>query len=171
MKTILSIGIALYKAKGIYKLFLILSTATLTTPLVDALEKFLLPNFDNLAIFLILLILDIVSGLFKHSGKWSKEAKNTLDKDEFFFKLFRKMFASVVWLMFINVIENLSETTSVYFNNFGIGVLVSWLGWSITANLYVITGGTFPPEWVLKKLKQGNKDSDLNDKNIEENEE
>lgn len=167
MKTIFSIGVALYKAKGFYQFFLIFSTALSITPLLDSLQKYLTPNFDYIAIWLILMVLDVFSGIFKHSGIWDKDAKNTLDKDVFFFKLLRKVFASGVWLVLINVVEVHSKIASEYLDMFGIGVLVSWLAWSIASNLYVITGSSFPPEWIMKRLRTANTDEDHKNKEDE----
>jgi len=156
MKLYLLIGISLYKAKGLSQGLLIFITASATIPFIESLKKFVIPNsFDNWAIFLILLILDVGSGLFKHSGKWKKDQPNTLDKDDFFYKLFRKVFAGFVWLVMINVILNL-ENSNTYFDSFGIGTLISWLGWSIASNLYVISGSTFPPKWIMKKIRTAN---------------
>jgi len=160
MKTIFSICVALYKAKGLYKLTLITSTALSITPLLDSLQKYLTPNFDYIAIWLILMIADVLSGLYKHSGKWDKDQPNTLDKDAFFYKLMRKVFASAIWLVIINVIEVHSRIASEYLDMFGIGVLISWLIWSIASNLYVITGSSFPPEWIMKRLRTANEDED-----------
>ena len=156
MKTFLLIGLYLYKAKGASQALLILITASMTVPLLETIQKFIVPKtLDNWVIFLILLILDVVSGIYKHSGKWKKGQPNTLDKDDFFYKLFRKVFAGAIWLILINVILNL-ENTSDYFDSFGIGTLISWLGWSIASNLYVISGSTFPPKWIMNKLKNAN---------------
>lgn len=164
MKTLISIGIALYQAKGFYKIALIASTASTLTPLLEAFKKYLFPNFDNLAIFVILLTLDLASGLYKASGLWSREAPNVLNKDIFFHKLIRKVFASVIWLILINVFENFTSDGSLvseYLDGFGIAVLIAWFAWSIGANLHVITNGAFPPAWVMNRLKKANEDKEL----------
>ena len=155
MKTLIAIGLSLYKAKGFFQGFLILSTALTISPLLDSFKKFLSPNFDYLAIWLILMTLDALSGIYKHSGIWDKNAPNTLSKDLFFFKLLRKSFSSAIWLVVINLIENYSKVAHDYLDIFGIGVLISWLSWSVASNLYVITGESFPPQWVMVRLKSG----------------
>ncbi len=156
MKVILLLGLYLYKAKGFCQVFLIFVTACAAVPLLETIKKFMIPNsFDNWVVFLILLILDVMSGLYRHSGKWKKGQPNTLDKDEFFYKLFRKVIAGVLWLILVNVVINL-ERTSVYFDTFGICTLISWLGWSIASNIYVFTGSTFPPKWIMNKLRNAN---------------
>jgi hypothetical protein len=160
MKLYLLIGLSLYKMKGVAQGLLIFISASATIPIIETFKKYLFPNvWDNWAIFLILLILDVVSGLYKHSGLWEKDQPNTLNKDNFFFKLFRKVFAGSVWLVLINVILNL-DNSSAYFDSFGISVLISWLGWSIASNLYVISGSTFPPKWIMNKLRNANEDED-----------
>ena len=164
------IGLYLYSTKGASKIYLIAITALTVNPFLETINKYIIPDrFDNYAIFLILLILDTLSGVFKHSGLWHKKMKtksNTLDKDEFFHKLLRKVFAGSVWLILVNMINKM-DNTSGYFDMFGISVLLSWLGWSIASNLYVITGSTFPPEWVMKKLRNANEkeDKDINTHN------
>lgn len=163
MKIILSILLAMYKAKGLYKIVLIATTALSITPLLDSLQKYLTPNFDYIAIWLILMIADTLSGIYKHSGKWDRDQENTLNKDAFFYKLLRKTFASAIWLVVINVIEVHSRIASEYLDMFGIGVLISWLIWSIASNLYVITGSSFPPEWIMEKLKPKNYNKNVND--------
>ncbi|MCK4500602.1 hypothetical protein KAU11_08890 [Candidatus Babeliales bacterium] len=156
MRVFLAIGLYLYKAKGLSQAMLILLTASFTIPFIDTIEKFILPrSLDNWVIFLILLILDVASGLYKHSGVWKKTQPNTLNKDEFFLKLFKKVFIGAVWLVLINVIINL-DNSSNYFDSFGIGALISWLGWSIASNLYVISDSTFPPKWVMNRLQKAN---------------
>lgn len=161
MKTFLLIGLFLYKAKGFSQALLIFITAAATVPILETIKKYVIPNlFDNWIIFLILLLLDVMSGVLKHSGLWEKNGKNTLDKDEFFFKLFRKVFIGAVWLVLINVIYNL-DNSSDYFDSFGVGVLISWLGWSISSNLYVISGSTFPPKWVMDKFRKANEGDEL----------
>lgn len=156
MKLYFLIGLGLYKAKGLSQALLIFITASSAVPLIETFKKFIIPvSFDNWVIFLILVILDTLSGLYKHSGLWAKEAENTLNKDEFFLKLFRKVFIGAVWLIMINVILNLDQSSD-YFNSFGVGVLISWLGWSIASNLHVVSGSTFPPKWVLDKFRKDN---------------
>jgi hypothetical protein len=171
MKLFLLIGLSLYKMKGATQGILIFISASATIPLIETFKRYLFPNiWDNWVIFLILLILDIASGLYKHSGLWEKDQPNTLDKDDFFFKLFRKVFSGAVWLILINVILNL-DNSSAYFDSFGISVLISWLGWSIASNLYVISGSTFPPKWIMNKLRNANDgDENPDDKKIQENE-
>ena len=167
MKLFLIIGLYLYKSKGISQILLIFFTASASIPFIESIKKFLIPNsFDNWVIFLILLLLDVSSGIYKHSGLWEKGQPNTLDKDFFFFKLFRKVFAGCVWLILINVILNL-ENSSAYFDSFGIGVLISWLGWSVAANIYVVTGSSFPPKWIMNKLRIANEGEEDPDKNIQ----
>ena len=161
MKTLLTIGIALYKSKGIYQLFLIFITATSLAPLLDSLKKFLNPNIDYIAFWIILMILDVASGVYKHSGKWAKNQPNTINKDDFFYKLLRKIFASTIWLVLVNAIEKIAMVESSYLETFGIGVLISWLSWSIASNLYVITGSSFPPKWIMSKLKKANENEKL----------
>ncbi len=156
MKVILLLGLYLYKAKGFCQVFLITITAMAAVPFWSTVKKFIIPDsFDNWVVFMILLILDVASGLYRHSGKWGKNQPNTLNSDDFFFKLFRKVIAGVLWLVLINVIINL-ERTSIYFDTFGICTLISWLGWSIASNIYVFTGSTFPPKWIMNKLKNAN---------------
>lgn len=156
MKTFLIMCLSLYKAKGLAKIFLIFLTASASVPFLETIQKFIVPrSLDNWVIFLILLILDVISGMYKHSGLWKKDEPNTLNKDEFFLKLFRKVFIGSVWLVLINVILNM-DNSSDYFNSFGIGTIISWLGWSIALNLYVTSGSTFPPAWIMKKLKNAN---------------
>jgi hypothetical protein len=170
MKLYLLLGLTLYKAKGISQMLLIFITASVSIPFIDSIKKFVIPeNFDNWVIFLILLILDTLSGLYKHSGLWEKGQPNTLGQDEFFFKLFRKVFSGAVWLILINVILNL-DNASAYFDSFGIGVLISWLGWSIAANIYIVSGSTFPPRWIMDKLRKANEGDENPDKNVGENE-
>ena len=165
MKLFLLIGLTLYKAKGLSQLILVFITASVFIPFIDTVKKYIIPNsFDNWVVFLILLLLDVASGIYKHSGKWEKDQPNTLDKDSFFFKLFRKVFAGSTWLILINVILTL-ENSSAYFDSFGIGVLISWLGWSIASNLYIISGSTFPPKWVMNRLRRANEDEEQPDKN------
>lgn len=168
MKLFLLIGLYLYKAKGLTQGLLIFITASATIPIIETFKRYLFPQiWDNWVIFLILLILDVVSGIYKHSGLWERDQPNTLDKDDFFFKLFRKVFAGSVWLILINVILNL-DNSSAYFDSFGISVLISWLGWSIASNLYVISGSTFPPKWIMNKLRNANNgDENPDEKNIE----
>lgn len=167
MKLYLLIGLSLYKAKGLSKALLIFFTASATVPFIETLKKYIVPNsWDNWIIFLIFLIADTASGIYKHSGKWAKDQPNTLNKDDFFFKLFRKVFSGAVWLILINVILNL-DNASAYFDTFGIGVIISWLGWSVASNLYVISGSTFPPEWVMKKFRAAN-EGDFNNENKDE---
>lgn len=161
MKTVFLTGLLFYRAKGLYQIFLITVSGLSITPLLESLGKYLAPNFDYIAIWLILIIADVLSGLYKHSGIWDLKAKNTLNKNDFFYKLLRKVFASGVWLVIINVIEIHSKIAAEYLDVFGIGVLISWLTWSIASNLYVITGSSFPPEWIMKKLKKVNKDENL----------
>tara|TARA_R110000744_G_scaffold121116_2_gene225546 strand:+ start:18077 stop:18634 length:558 start_codon:yes stop_codon:yes gene_type:complete len=169
MKLYFFIALTLYKSKGISQLLVIFFTASASIPFIESIKKFLIPtDFDNWVIFLTLLLLDVVSGIYKHSGLWAKGEPNTLDKDDFFFKLFRKVFAGCVWLILINVILKL-ENSSAYFDSFGIGVLISWLGWSIAANIYVVSGSTFPPKWIMKKLKLANEGEEDPDKNTPEN--
>lgn len=164
MKLYLLLGLTLYKAKGISQILLIFFTASASIPFIESIHKFIIPDsFDNWVIFLILLILDALSGIYKHSGLWEKDQPNTLDKDDFFFKLFRKVFAGCVWLVLINVILNL-DNSSAYFDSFGIGVLISWLGWSIAANLYVVSGSTFPPKWIMNKLRVANEGEEKPDR-------
>lgn len=160
MKFYLLIGLTLYKAKGLSQIILIFITASATVPFIDSIKKFIIPtSFDNWVVFLILLLLDTASGLYKHSGLWEKDAPNTLGQDEFFFKLFRKVFSGAVWLVLINVILHLDNASS-YFDSFGVGVLISWLGWSIAANIYIVSGSTFPPKWVMNKLRIANEGED-----------
>lgn len=162
MKTFLLFGLYLYKAKGLSQALLIFITAAASVPFLETIKKFIIPNsFDNWVIFLLLLILDVISGLYKHSGKWKRDQPNTLNKDDFFYKLFRKLFAGAVWLVLINVIINL-DNSSDYFDSFGIGALISWLGWSIASNIYVISGSTFPPKWIMNKLKNANEGENNN---------
>ena len=160
MKLYLVIGLWLYKAKGLSQILLIFFTASASIPFIETIKKYIIPNtFDNWVVFLILLILDVASGLYKHSGKWAKDQPNTLDKDDFFFKLFRKVFSGSVWLIMITVILNL-DNSNAYFDSFGVGTIISWLGWSVASNLYVISGSTFPPQWVMNKLKNSNEGSE-----------
>lgn len=171
MKVLFTIGVSLYKAKGFYQIFVTFITASTVTPLLQALRKYLTPNIDYVTVFLILLLLDVASGLYKHSGLWSKHAKNTLSKDDFFYKLLRKVFAGTIWLILINVVEHVKDGDfSDYFNTFGIGVLIAWLGWSVASNLYVISGNSFPPAWVMKWFKRANEDEDFHPTKREENE-
>ena len=164
MKLFLIIGLYLYKSKGISQAFLIFLTATASVPFLETIKKFLIPDsLDNWVIFLILLLLDVSSGLYKHSGIWKKGEPNTLNKDEFFLKLFKKVFIGGVWLVLINVIINLDNSSS-YFDSFGISVLISWLGWSIASNLYVASGSTFPPKWIMNKLRIANEGDENPDK-------
>jgi hypothetical protein len=164
MKLFLIIGLYLYKSKGISQILLIFFTASASIPFLESIKKFLVPDsLDNWVIFLILLLLDVSSGIYKHSGLWEKGQPNTLDKDFFFFKLFRKVFAGCVWLILINVILNL-DNSSAYFDSFGIGVLISWLGWSVAANIYVVTGSSFPPKWIMNKLRIANEGEEDPDK-------
>lgn len=156
MKSFLFVGLYLYKLKGASQAFLIFLTASATVPLIETIKKFIVPSsFDNWVIFIILLTLDVFSGIYKHSGIWKKDQPNTLDKDEFFLKLFKKVVIGSIWLVLINVIINL-ENSSGYFNSFGIGALISWLGWSIASNLYIASDSTFPPKWVMSKLQKAN---------------
>ena len=166
MKLYFLIALMLYKSKGVSQALVIFFTASASIPFIESIKKFLIPNsFDNWVIFLILLLLDVSSGIYKHSGLWEKGQPNTLDKDFFFFKLFRKVFAGCVWLILINVILNL-DNSSEYFDSFGIGVLISWLGWSVAANIYVVTGSSFPPKWIMSKLRIANEgEEDPNKKN------
>lgn len=161
MKLFLLVGLSLYKAKGLAQVLLVFFTALATIPFLETLEKFIIPKtFDNWVVFLILLILDIASGIIKHS-KIGYDESNTLDKDKFFFKLFIKVAAGSIWLILINVILNV-EHSSEYFNTFGISVLISWIGWSIASNIYVFTGSEFPPKWVMEYFKKRN-EKGLND--------
>lgn len=156
MKLFLLVGLYLYKAKGLAQFLLIFITASATIPFIETLRKYIFPDsWDNWVVFLILLTLDTGSGIYKHSGLWEKNQPNTLNRDEFFFKLFRKVFAGSVWLVLINVILNL-ENSSAYFDSFGIGVLISWIGWSIASNIYIVSGSTFPPKWVMDKFRAAN---------------
>lgn len=156
MKLFLLIGLTLYKAKGLSQALIIAITAAINITFLETLKRFILPKvLDNWAIFLILLLLDILSGVYKHSGLWAKGQPNTLNKDDFFFKLFRKVFAGATWLLLINVILT-SQPEISYFESFGISVLISWLSWSIASNIYVISGSTFPPAWVMERLKNYN---------------
>jgi hypothetical protein len=156
MKLFLLIGLSIYKIKGLAQGVLIFLTASATVPFIDVIKKYVIPNsFDNWVIFTMLLILDTGSGIFKHSGWWEKGQPNTLNRDEFFFKLFRKVFAGSVWLIMINMVMNI-EDANMYFDTFGISTVISWLGWSIASNLYIVSGSTFPPKWVMDKFKQKN---------------
>ena len=171
MKLYWLIGLSLYKTKGVSQILLIFFTASATIPFIESIKKFIIPDSsDNWVIFLILLILDTASGIYKHSGLWEKGQLNTLNKDDFFFKLFRKVFAGCVWLILINVILKL-ENSSAYFDSFGVGVLISWLGWSIAANIYVVSGSTFPPKWIMRKLRIANEGDDNPDETNKQNEE
>jgi hypothetical protein len=155
MKLLFSLGIALYRAKGMFKVYLIASSGFILTPLLEALQKFLTPNFENVGVVVILLFLDTLCGVFKHSGLWDKDAPNTLDRNEFFYKFISKLFASVVWLFLINIFErftDLNELTKNLFNGFSIAILISWYAWSIGDKLHTITKGGFPPISFLKRL-------------------
>lgn len=156
MKLFLIIGLYMYKLKGLAQALLVFISASVAIPIVETFEKYLFPKtWDNWVVFLILLVIDIGSGVYKHSGLWEKGRKHTLNKDEFFLKLFRKVFVGSVWLVLINVILNI-ENSSAYFDSFGISVLISWLGWSVCSNLYVTSGSTFPPKWVMDKFRNAN---------------
>lgn len=165
MKLFFLIALSLYNAKGVAKLMLILITGIVSTPivvetkklLVPELQKYLIPEtLDNWAVFFVLLVLDLSTGLYKHSGLWEKGRKHTLDKDEFFIKLFKKVFIGSVWLILLNVIYTLGPGKE-YFQDFGISALVAWLGWSIVSNCYISSSSTFPPEWVMEYFKKLNK--------------
>ncbi|HEX9601648.1 MAG TPA: hypothetical protein VF985_09170, partial [Mariniflexile sp.] len=115
MKLFLLIGLSIYKIKGLAQGILIFITASAAVPFIDVIKKYVIPtSFDNWVIFTMLLILDTGSGIFKHSGLWEKGQPNTLNKDEFFFKLFRKVFAGSVWLTMINMVMNI-EGANIYF--------------------------------------------------------
>lgn len=167
MKDLFFLGLALYKAKGLYQYALIASTGALAVPFLDAFKKYLVPNFDNIVVFIILMFLDVLSGVWKHSGKWDKDAPNTLDKNKFFSKLTSKTFAALVWLMLTNIFEKYTITDglgSEYFNMFGISVLISWLSWSISENLHTVTKGAFPPIGLIRNLYNREKNETFNDK-------
>ena len=158
MKTILTIGLKFYKLKGLYKLTLIASSATFLTPFLEALKKYIFPNMENFAVFAVLLTLDVITGLVRHSGVYSCEAKNNLNKDHFFMKLFKKVFISIIWLSLINVFDIFVGTDSFiteYLDGFGVSTLIAWFAWSIASNLHIIAGGEFPPSWIMDRLKKG----------------
>jgi len=174
MKLIIYTGVSLYKMGGACKITLIALTASFLTPFLDSLKKYLLPNMDSLAIFTILLVLDVASGLFKHSGIWDKDAPNTLNKDEFFFKLLKKIFASAVWLVLVNAVEKYTADNAKvgeYLDLFGMSVLIAWLVWSIAENLSVSTKGEFPPTGWLKRLRRVKDTGDIKQINNTENDE
>lgn len=163
MRIYLIIGLYLYKMKGASQAALIIFTALATVPLLETFQKFIIPSsFDNWIVFLVLLFLDTASGMLKHSGIWGNNEPNTLNKDDFFLKLFRKVFVGAVWLILINVITSL-DNSSAYFDTFGAGSLISWLGWSIASNLYIVSGSTFPPAWIMSKFKKANEDDDFDE--------
>ncbi|QCW20367.1 hypothetical protein [Flavobacterium phage FPSV-S1] len=171
MKIFIYTGVAFYKAGGTLKISLIFLTASILTPFLDKMQQYLIPNLDSLAIFIILMGLDVISGLYKHSGIWSKEAKNNLNKDDFFFKLIKKMFVSAVWLILVNAVEQYAkknQTASEYLQMFGTSVLISWLVWSIAENLAATNGGTFPPVGLMKRLRLAKDTGDLSELNKKE---
>ena len=173
MRDLFFLGLALYKAKGLYQAALIFTTGAVVVPFLDAFKKYLIPNFDNVAIFIILMVLDVASGIWKHSGIWDKDAKNTLDKNEFFIKLMRKTFAALAWLILVNVFEKYTGAQgepNAYFNLFGISVLMAWLTWSISTNLHVATKGGFPPIGLIQKMYKNEKADALPNPPANENE-
>jgi hypothetical protein len=164
MKDLFFLGLLLYKSKGLYQFAIITSTGAIVVPFLDAFKKYLIPNFDNVAIFVILLFLDVGSGIYKHSGIWDKDAPNTLNREAFINKLTRKVFAALVWLTLTNVFEKFTldnGTPSEWLNTFGISVLISWLTWSISENLHTATKGAFPPIGLIKKLYKNEKTESL----------
>ena len=172
MKYVLHTGFALYQLGGACKISLIFLTASIFTPFLDSLEKYIYPNVDSFAIFTVLLFLDVVSGVVKHSGVWDKDAPNTLNKDDFFFKLLKKIFAAVVWLTLVNAVEKYSiktPTVGEYLSLFGVAVLIAWMFWSIAENVSVITKGEFPPTDWMKRLKRVKDTGDFKQLNNENN--
>lgn len=119
------------------------------TPFVAYFEKYVFSDWETFAIIMSVFMMDTVVGVYKHLRK------RTLSR-EGFGKFFDKFVVCCGSLFLANKFAMLGEANELWSQltiAFGKSALIVYLSISIAENMSEITGGKFPPKWVINKLK------------------
>lgn len=144
------------------------ATVTLTllfNPLIWLLSKvneYVIPDKKFIEILFILFMADLTTGMWKH---WKE---HNFSFKELYTHLLQKVFVSIVGMTLFNTLAQLDSGGDAkvivdYFKLVGKVFNALYVGGSAFSNLYIITGGKFPPVGFMKRLKKFNESADVTD--------
>lgn len=160
MKTILIVEILLYLPLFLYKklgfigsLFVSFATASIATPFIKFVNTYVYDDWNFFGFFVVALSVDLMSGVVKN---WIKKS---ICIEEGLVKFFRKTFTCVGILVMFHVFTNFEDGTASafareYFDMIKRAMILSFIGLSAIVNIYEISGGKFPPLWLISRLKE-----------------
>lgn len=126
------------------------------TPFVLYFEKYVFSDWDSFAIIMTMFMVDTFVGIYKHWRiKDPITGKNTISR-EGFGKFFDKLVVCSVSLFLAEKFAQFGNANDLWYSMataFGKASLMAYLALSTAENISQISGGKFPPIWIIKKLK------------------
>lgn len=129
---------------------------------MSLIHKYFFHDRDFVEIIFVLLIIDIATGLMKHLKT------HTFSWSELFLGMIEKVFVSAIAMVTFNALGSIkdlekNETIMLYFTLIGKLLNAFYVGGSAFNNLYIITGGKFPPVGWMKRMKDFNLSGNVED--------
>lgn len=118
-------------------------------------SKYVFTDREFVEVLFILLLADLITGMLKHLKT------HTFSFKELFLGLLEKIFVSAVGMILFNALGSIQglEKNEVLLNYFKlVGKLINafYVGGSAFNNLFLLTGGKFPPVGWMKRMKNFN---------------
>lgn len=134
--------------------------AVISAPLLDLFNEFIFTDWRFLCFMAVLIFLDTVTGV-------AKAAKRGVVSSAGFTGVILKVFVYAVFLIVLNALESFSEKAAIQFafewvGSLGYAAVIVRESISILENLGALDD-TLIPKWILKRLKDFDKDGKINE--------
>lgn len=153
-------------------LLTVIKWGTILSPLFYFIQTYVFGDYTFFVFFLVLFVMDIVSGGLKHFWKVHDFSFTQLGM-----KAFLKFAVCSIALVTFNVMsktldtpDQIDDVINIYLFALGKTIVVVFVGGSVFENLYAITNGKFPPIGWLNRIKKFNESVDIKDLTRDNNE-
>ena len=150
---LLFLPILVYKKGGILgALLMSFLTASAFSPYGQFVNKYIYNDWEFLKYFAVALSIDLLSGIVKN---WLTKS---ICWEDGLIKFARKLFTCLSILVMFHVFVNFDEGSASAFAQEYLDMIknlmiLSFIGLSAITNIYEISGGKFPPLWLISRLK------------------
>lgn len=150
---LLFLPILVYKKGGMAgALLMSFLTASAFSPYGQFINKYIYDDWEFLKYFAVALSVDLASGIVKN---WLTK---TICWEDGLIKFARKLFTCLSILVMFHVFVNFDEGSASAFAQEYLDMIknlmiLSFIGLSAITNIYEISGGKFPPLWLISRMK------------------